>query len=355
MAKEYSYIRKTFTHAGKRYTVRGKTEREVNRKMDEKKIELREGEKTAGGKMPLSKWYRIAFETYKPNVSDRYRQDSIDRFRKNVIPELGSMPVERVTPLDLQKILNQQAGKSESYLRKFKQELFFVFECARKNGMIVKNPAADLVLPSGTKHKRRALTDEERRHLLAVIPTDPRFVFFELMLYCGCRPGEAAKVCYEDVTEIQGIPFLHIRGTKTANSDRFVPIPEELRAKLIQGHSRGPVALSGANKPHTRETYRNMVASLKRALNISMGAALYRNQLQEPLPLASDFVPYMLRHTYCTDLKKKGVDVRIAKDLMGHADIATTANIYDHNDAGSLILAAVQMGLCDKNGDKTSE
>jgi site-specific recombinase XerD len=72
---------------------------------------------------------------------------------------------------------------------------------------------------------------------------------------------------------------------------------------------------------------------------------VYRNHLIPPFPLADDFVPYLLRHTYCTDLKKQGVDLRIAKDLMGHADIKTTANIYDHDDGETLIMAARQMGL----------
>ena len=79
-------------------------------------------------------------------------------------------------------------------------------------------------------------------------------------------------------------------------------------------------------------------------MNIVMGAKVYRNQIIVPV-LADDFVPYLFRHTYCTDLKKKGVDVRIAKDLMGHADIKTTANIYDHSDGDTLMLAAKQMGL----------
>ena len=52
-----------------------------------------------------------------------------------------------------------------------------------------------------------------------------------------------------------------------------------------------------------------------------------------------------LRHTYCTDLKKKGVDLRLAKELMGHSDIRITADIYDHADDESAVLAAKQMGL----------
>ena len=47
--------------------------------------------------------------------------------------------------------------------------------------------------------------------------------------------------------------------------------------------------------------------------------------------LADDLVCYCLRHTFCTDLQKKGVPVDIAKYLMGHADIRTTANIYAHS------------------------
>jgi site-specific recombinase XerD len=41
-----------------------------------------------------------------------------------------------------------------------------------------------------------------------------------------------------------------------------------------------------------------------------------------------DIVPYCLRHEYCTELARRGVDIRIAQKLMGHADVHMTANIY---------------------------
>jgi len=341
----YKYIRKTFTFNGRRYEVTGKTEREAMRKMIEKQIALENDEVSVNGNTLLKDWYKTAFKTYKPNVSAGYMDETLYRFKKHVVSDIGNYPLQTITPLQLQTILNRQKNRSKSHIAKLYQEIFFVFDCARKNNMIRKNPAADLVKPSGTLNKRRSLTEEERKHLLKVIPTDPRFNFFELMLYCGCRPGEAMEVRYDDVTMIKDVPFLHIRGTKTANSDRFVPIPEELQPKLLKSDSSGFCALSRAGKRHNASTYRHMVAALKRAMNISMGCKVYRNELQEPFPLAEDFVPYLLRHTYCTDLKKKGVDVRIAKDLMGHADIKTTANIYDHCDDDTLMLAAKQLGL----------
>ena len=67
---------------------------------------------------------------------------------------------------------------------------------------------------------------------------------------------------------------------------------------------------------------------------------MYRNQLIAPYPLADDFVPYDLRHTYYTDLQKKGIDIRTAQYFMGHSDISLTANIYTHADNSTILEAA---------------
>lgn len=43
-----------------------------------------------------------------------------------------------------------------------------------------------------------------------------------------------------------------------------------------------------------------------------------------------DLTAYCLRHTYCTNLQKQGVDIRTAQYLMGHSSIQMTAKIYTH-------------------------
>ena len=344
MPQKYETI--DFSYAGHRYKVRGKTREEVILKKAAKIADLEKGSELKNGSVTVRKWATAAFENYKPNLSTEYRQEVLYRVNKHILDEIGAFSINSVTPLQCQQIINAQAGMSKSHINKLSQELFFIFDTARKNNLIAKNPAESIVKPNGTKKDRRTLTPEEREHLLRVIPTDPRFIFFELMLYCGCRPAEAAEVRFEDLQTIDNVLYLHIRGTKTANSDRFVPVPYELLPRLQNSQKKGYIAPNLAGNKHGEQSYRKMVSSLKRALNISMGAKIYRNELIPPLPLAEDFTPYLLRHTYCTDLKKKGVDVRIAKNLMGHADIKTTANIYDHADNETLILAAKQMGLC---------
>lgn len=49
------------------------------------------------------------------------------------------------------------------------------------------------------------------------------------------------------------------------------------------------------------------------------------------------FVPYLtrphiLRHTACTRLAEAGIDPKALQVIMGHSDIATTMDIYNHAD-----------------------
>lgn len=343
-----SYVKKSFRDSnGKRHYVYGKSEKDAIAKRERLKIQIEQGIAKKSSSMPFKEWAKIALDTYKPNVSARYKKQMESRLAKHINPVIGQMPIGRITLIECQQTMNRLAGMSKSTITKTSQELKFYFDSARKSGLIPKNPAEDMVKPNGYENKRRSLSPAEREAFLKIAPKDERFILFELMLYCGCRPAEAATVKYEDVVEMNGIPFLHIRGTKTANSDRFVPLPKELQSRLYKTALLGFCAVTTTGKRHTETTYKRLSARLKREMDITLGAKLYRNHIVESV-LADDFVPYLFRHTYCTDLKKMGVDVRIAKDLMGHEDIRTTANIYDHSDDDTLMLAALQMGLAEK-------
>lgn len=343
MPKKYN-CEKYFTFEGKRYVVRGNSERECIEKMALKKRDLEEGRVIISGSMKVKDWIPQVMATYKPNISDDYRDQMEKRINKHITKRIGHLTLKSVKPIQCQQILNAQAGMSKSHIEKLHQELCFIFEKAVDNHLLYDNPAAKLIRPDGYNRKRRSITDHERKHLLLVCEKDPRFLFFLLMLYTGCRPGEAAKVRRTDLVEKNGVYLLHIRGTKTENSDRYVPVVPELLPKLLALDPFAIVAPNSAGREHTESSYDRMVAALKRALNISMGCKLYRNKLVPPYPLASDFVPYFLRHTFCTDLQKKGVDIRAAQKLMGHADIQTTANIYTHQDDDTLLQAAALMG-----------
>lgn len=337
MPKKYK-IKKYFTFEGKTYQVYGDTLDEVYEKKVRKLSELKEGRIVYSGNMTVKEWTEQALNTYKVNVKNL--DDMKSRINKHIISQIGDIPLKRVTPIQCQNILNAQKGMSYSHITKLYQEIQFIFSTAVQNRLIQYDPTDNLVKPKGKKGHRRSLTEKETKHFLKVCDEDDGFILFELMFYCGCRPEEGIKAIGKDLKMENGTPMLHIRGTKTDNSDRMVPIPAGLYAKVRNTTPFAPIAPNRAHRAHSESSYDRLVKALKRAINISMGCKTYRNELVPPFPLAEDFVPYDLRHTYCTNLARAGVDIRTAQKLMGHANISITADIYTHVDTKDIINAA---------------
>jgi integrase len=48
---------------------------------------------------------------------------------------------------------------------------------------------------------------------------------------------------------------------------------------------------------------------------------------------------HALRHTYATRLLDAGVDIKTISELLGHADVTTTANLYLHPDESAKATA----------------
>lgn len=335
------YFTKTFTFEGKRYYVRAKTEKEAIIKMANKLRDLEEGKVALSGNMTVREWALKAFDTYRSKANENTREKYKYQLEHYVLDIIGDRPLKTIKPADCQDVLNHWQGRSDYVIRRASQHLKMIFSTALQNDLIVKDPTTHLVMPSGTKKSRRAITEIEREHLLKVCGEDDRFIIFMLMLKCGCRPSEARECKYDDLREIDGEKVLHIRGTKTKNADRFVPVPPDLCEMIEKTRMGDYLAHTSTGKKFSNDYYnRFIVPSLYRHLNISMGCKTYHNQLVPPLPLADDFVPYCLRHTYCTDLRDMGIDIRTAQYLMGHADINMTANIYTHMNDGELINAA---------------
>ena len=340
MAKKYKYSI-SFTHNGKRYYVKADTEEELYTKKANRIRDLNENVIIYDSRVTVDLWAEEAFETYKHDVQDL---GSIKkRYEKYVSPFIGAKPIGSVKSVECQNVLNNCSGMSYSHCNKLKQELSFLFERAVDNQLISHNPAKRLKMPDYTKGERRSITDAERKHFFKVYAQDHGYLLFLIILKCGCRPEEAINLIGKDIDHEQRL--LHIRGTKTKNADRYVPIPEDLYRIIRNTKPFSPVSPNQAGNKHTESSYRRLCDRLKRDMNISMGCKTYRNALVPPYPLADDFVPYCFRHTYCTDLCKAGVDIRTAQRLMGHANISITAEIYTHVDmdeikkAGQLIEA----------------
>ncbi len=302
---------KTFTYNGKRYYCYGNSREEAERKCRERKKKL-EREERSMHNITVSEWAKIAVRTYKTNQSEETYRRYVARLKKCILSHIGNRRMKTLKPVDLQNVLNRQIGKSKTQINEVYYQLKFLCKTAKQNGIIPTDPADDLIRPQAHKKEvRRALTDVERAYIKNLSLKDRRFYAFALMLLCGCRPEEACECKGSDING----QTLHIRGTKTPFSDRFVPIPDKLYEVI---------------KDTPRDEYISTTAQGKK-IEIRKRSKLWKlllDQVEEAMGTRPDIVPYCLRHEYCTELARRGVDIRIAQKLMGHADVHMTANIY---------------------------
>lgn len=346
---EEQRIRKYKWHDGKKYSAYGRTEQEAYINLAEKIAAAKRGEETVSGSMTVNAWYKQWFETYKKpkDLTGKSLGMYDEKYNKYIKPRIGNMKLKDVKDVHLQRIMNEQAGKSESHVKKVRSVLQQMFKRARQSRLIVYDPAELLELPRMTKGQRRSITDAERSAILAVAETHRAGLWILTLLYTGMRPGETAALRWSDINFTKN--EIHVRAAKESGTnntikapktdagDRIIPIHAKLLPKLKAApkHPCGFVFVTGAGNPQNENSLRRLWTGFLRELDIYMGAELERNKIVQSV-VAADLTPYCLRHTFCTDLQNAGVPLNVAKELMGHADIQTTANIYTHRDNKTL-------------------
>lgn len=355
---EYNYVRKSVVYEGKRYYVRGKTEREALKKLATLEAELKAGTRTLNSKTTVRRWSKEWLEVYVvtrdiTKKSARMYQEKLDN---HILPAIGAMRLVDVRDTHLRRLLNDCAKTlSWSTVQKIRIIIRAMFRQARVSRLISYDPAETLALPKAIKGKRRSITEYEREHILAVAETHRAGLYVLMILYCGIRPNEAAALQWKDIyfnsdeqryymridKALESGDSKTIKDPKTDAGFRDIPIPDALWARLepVKGEPFAYVLLQPRGKKrHTESSLHCAWHNFKRHLDIHMGAEVYRNQIikhgWELHPLLESeeqwetLVPYCLRHTYCTDLQRAGVPINVAKYLMGHSDISVTANIY---------------------------
>lgn len=336
-------MKASFRYEGKRYYVYGNDEKElaVNKAM---KLRDLEEQKVIESNMLVKDWAKEWLETYKMNsCNDKTYKDYLQRLNTYILPVIGHLRVKDVKPIHLQQIMQRNSNLSQSRIDKLHQCICQLFTVAEINDLIVKSPAKGLIKPKGFKGSHRSITDYERQIIKKVIEYHKHGLWIDLMLSCGLRTGETARVKVMHFDHDKKLLF--IDGTKNSNAKRYVPVPDHILDK-VKATGKDPfeyLFTSTTGKPLSESNRHHMWKSFKKALHVEMGGKLYYNGIVEPSPVAPDLVPYCLRHTFCTDLQDAGVPINVAKELMGHSDISLTAQIYTHYTEASLNSAAEKL------------
>jgi hypothetical protein len=116
--------RKTFTFAGKRYSVSAKTETALAVKVAMKKRDLEEGKKRITKNMLVREWGDKWLTVYKePAMSARGYASLKSAYEARIKPKIGNMRLADVKPMHCQHILYDMAGLSGKHIKRVHESL----------------------------------------------------------------------------------------------------------------------------------------------------------------------------------------------------------------------------------------
>ncbi len=185
-------------------------------------------------------------------------------------------------------------------------------------GHAVANPARGLPLPKVTQCFPTCLTAEQAGALLEAAHTPWYRAMIVLLLFVGLRRSEVAAITLKDLDMENAQLLVRGKGAK----QRVVPLTPllvETSKEYLQCRSQTEsqhlfVSRVGGHPLHARVAGRMLQHVLQRA-------GLDHEHI----------TPHRLRHTFATHLIRNGVDVRTVQELLGHAELQTTAR-YLHSD-----------------------
>ncbi len=244
----------------------------------------------------------------------------------------------------------QDGGRSYSSIHSIRGVVRPAFEMAVEDDLLRKNPfdfeLATVLINDSVK--RDALTAKQERDFLKFIKEDEYFNQFHdgmfILFKTGLRISELCGLTIRDIDlqertidinkqlQYTGGKKAYIEQTKTTAGTRVLPMSDEVyeafkriissRKKpkveqMIDGVS-GFLFLDDKGKPMLAYQWEKKFQHSVEKYN-----KIYKVELPK-------ITPHICRHTYCTNMAKSGIAVKTLQYLMGHADIATTLNVYTH-------------------------
>ncbi len=240
-------------------------------------------------------WLKDWFEIYKkPFLKTPKKMQS--QIRMYIPQSIKKLALDKITSPLIQRALNEVPHSRTA------RDIYDIYNGSLRTayllGYIERNPC-EMVLKPKHKYKNGVpLTEEELKDFLEKIKGHRAENCFKFILYSGCRRSEALSLTWEDIDFQRN--EIHIKGTKTDGSDRYIPLFDNL-AILFEQMPKGQGKVFHHRPDYLTRTFKKIMP---------------KHQLKN------------LRHTFISRCADSSIPLKVVQGWAGHSDIATTGNIY---------------------------
>jgi integrase len=307
----------------------------------------------------LDRWVSVSLPGH---VADSTLDDYVDTVRLHLRPALGRRPLTKLSVTELNALwkAKRDQGYSANSVRIMRTVLRKALSQAERDGLLVRNVAALSTAPKVRAEPGQALSVEQARLLLRQLAGHRHEALVQLMLTYGLRRGEAlgAQLVDLDLDDARLGLRAGVKRIKRRNGDG------DRKTQLVVGD------LKTARSRRTLLLTPPLVTSLRRHLarqakeRLAAGPAWRDHGLLFPsevgTPLDPDnfshwftrlcdraglghWHPHDLRHSGASLMLAQGVRLEVVSEILGHASIAITKDVYGHLVEGDKRNAASAM------------
>ena len=321
-------------------TVKG-TKRDAERVLAETITEIERGMYIEPAKLTvaeyLKRWYDACSGGVKLNTRKRWLR-AIQLWED----VLGSLPLGRLTPLDVQGGLarlppNLSDGSRRTYFSVFKSAL----NQAVKWGLLARNPAQGVKVPSWSRKEVQVWNEEQAARFLEAARSTRLYALFHAALATGMRLGELLGLTWNDVDLDAGL--IRVRRSIATCVDRAgEPVWQE--PKTAAGRRRVPIGARAVEilRQHRRVQLQERLRAGSEWHDYDLvfcnckGGPLFKSNVDRTLAgyCRKAGVPRIrfhdLRHTHATFLLRQGVHPKVVAERLGHTSVKITLDTYSH-------------------------
>lgn len=342
---------------GKRKYFYGKTKKAALELLRKAQLEQLQGTlATSSPRQTVAQFFTQWIEKRKPSLRIRSYERYEGFIRLQVIPHIGRIQLQKLTPMHLQSLYSELLGegKKASTVNTLHWMMHRALSDAVRWELIAKNVCKAVEPPRRAHYEFTALSVEQAGKLLAAAKGHSLEALWVVALTTGMRRGEILALKWIDIDLAQSSlqvrrAFTRAKGQryiesepKTEKSRRSILLAPPVIEILKQHRAR---QLSAKQEAGEEWQERDLVFCT------ALGTPLNPNKVLERFKtlLKRAGLPHIrfhdLRHSTATILLKMQTHPKIVQELLGHSRIAETLDIYSH------VLPTIQGDAMNKLND----
>ena len=335
-------IEKRFYVNGKRYSVYAYSANDLQEKELALREELRSGRDRSDLGPTLDQYYDDWISQRKGIIKGNTIKGYENKYRRHISPVLGNVKIAKIDRRMVKSLQSKCAEKLKpSTVNNVMVILKAMLADAVLEGVIEKSPMKFFdqikLTTRATDTYHRALTEKEQASFFRTAKKESHFFGVYAMMICtGMRSGEVCALRWEDVDLQKRI--IHVRRTVTYNADatitegspktyagiRDVPITDKC-LDILESQRRW---LHKIGFPEDEIVFPSPEGKYIRNGSLNDEIIRIRRLLSEKGIRIEHFTTHALRDTFATRYIEQGGSPQSLKEIMGHASIATTMDLY---------------------------